>query len=347
MPKTLLLILFSFKALAQMTSASFFPNKRGTNPATIAQRKVRMISVSTTADQVSKEQDISATSGNGSKAETSVTVSSLNFFYGGKTTGGAATEFFVDNAIGKKEEKLINSSSEVVLENDIQSSLIGFGFGVNRSFGVAIMRATYEFTADSTYTFNGRTSDYQDDFDAQSMIFRLGYLNTKRFKLGFFVQRSVSTNRSEASDDNSGESSVIGIGIGGKSSKFRADFGHERVISDDTDDNDDLNPMKTYITLETKIWGLVLGYTRTIIEDGYTNVENSLYERLVHENSTGRRSENSFNIAFRSKKGHSLGGSLFYSKTTSTENNVVIGGTEEYDTETLEQGLSIVYGYAF
>jgi hypothetical protein len=333
-----------------MTSASIFPEVKAINPATISQRKIGMYSITSSTDNVIKTQDISLTHGTGAEAKTDIKITTLNLFYGGKGGGGITTEFVMFNSAGNKVDALTRPAESTELENEITSSIMGIGFGITSNFGITILRSLYEFNANNEYSFNGSSNTYEYGYKGSSNIIKLGLLSSGWLNLGIFYEHAFSDNESinEGETQTSTSSSgVLGFGIGTTGQQLRMELNHERIALT-SNEAQDTPPSKTSIIIETRIWGIALGYTGNYIVGGYSGAENSMYQNLVYQNSAGEpRFENLFNFSFGSSKGHSIGGSISLSKIESEEKNVVFVDDAEYTTTTDARGVALKYGYSY
>jgi hypothetical protein len=328
-----------------MTSDSIFPEIRSLNPATLSQRRVRMFSLSSSADKVNKRQDLSSTD----SAESDIKITTLNFFFAGKGGKETTTELVMYNSVGKKVDNL-KGSSETKFTNDISSSDIGLAFSLNKSFGIAVMRSDYIFKANNEYTYAGETQKYEYTYSGYSDILKLGYLYTGKFNFGLYYEHTMSNTDYTLNGkitETVSTSGVIGFGVGLNESNFRCELILEKLTYDSEFEHEN-PPTRSSFTLEVKINGFAFGYTNRYIVNGFRNPENSMYQNLVYQNTAGEpRTENIFNFALRSARGHSFGGSFSFSQLKTDEPGIIYNDGRELSTSTKTEGLSIKYGYAY
>lgn len=355
--KYIIPLFFTAQVHAQMVSASFFPDMKSINPATLNQRSHGQVSFLKGKDSIDKLQV--GDSAYNEKTTWEIEVDTNSFFYGGKAGKGKSwfnPEIqYLKNSGFRKSQYTANSVEPTTTQNDIDFTHMEVGLGIGKYFGISYARQEYNLNYSFKFTIGSNNFEERKNQDIEGSIIRVGgALPLKFLKIAaFYEQASLSEevdefvlmtgiNRYSASR----KASMIGAGIGFESKKFHMEAGYEMILS-----SDDLNGSPTRLsgTIEYKIWKIALGYTGRIYQDGFQSNETLVYNEMVYpEQVNESRLENVFNFAYGASGGILIGGSFSTSKVTAKEKNPYYNASvPPQDTEVESTAYTLKIGYVW
>jgi len=348
--------LISFSAYSQIATNSLFRETKSINPAVISKRPDAVFSIVGKADQVEKGQDLSTSAfGSEAKSDSKVKVTSQDLFYGGKGNG-FTSELFLNNSIGKKDDKITTPFFSNSQSNSVTSQYGHLGLGLGQNFGISMGGIKYSSKGSFEFSNNGTT--YSDNYksDTTAIIPKLGIAYKMLLDWGIFYQRMMmksTTVQNGTEQLNKDKFDIAGGGVGTSSKNFHTEVAFERYVKTNRVTNDGITyrevfPSRAMFSLEF-FWGkLSLGYTGFYYQNGFMNFDNLLFNSLVYaENWEKARLENNFNFSLGSEKGHSFSGSVSFSNLKSSEKNMYAGGETKFPTTTKSMGISVKYAYIF
>lgn len=359
---TKLLLLFSFvlitkKAQAQLAGPSLFSEVKSINPALISNRKQGQYTLIANTGTFEKNQDIDQSQ----EADLNSSISGLSFFRGGKGSGFITTELSIISQTGTREIKF-RGSDPIDFNSDITSSYAQLSFSLGSYLGIGITKQSFLLDQNFYMDFSGSIFDSDEKIDRDSLGIKVGALVPLGImRLGIYyeiasVDQEVSSERPSLPESSiSRQNKIIGIGLGFVTNNFHLEFGVEQFLNpekglleeDSSPDPDPRNRLS--LTIETKLWGLAVGYTGRMYQDGYQDPEDTVINQLIYENSVEDRVEHIINFSLGGSSGLSFGGSFSFSETEGDEINpmepISLGNT--YKTKTKQVGLMAKLGYVW
>ena len=186
-----------------------------------------------------------------------------------------------------------------------EASSTGFGmligFGENFGFGFGLQ--TYEYNINSSFTFGATTYDSTLKQDTTFLDLKPGFRFGKTISLGGFIHIIKQSGDVTFTDPVEGGGTktetlamntmfiIGGFGVGLKGKATNMEFSVERALSTgDSGGSNAVNieqktPMRVSFMIETKIWGIALGYKGSMIDGVFTDIENILQSNLLYPNS--------------------------------------------------------------
>lgn len=349
----ILCLLFSLKASAEISGTSLFKETKSINPAVVSGRRESVISVSGSKEQIAKSQSLNENYGN-SDVKIEVDMNRLTSFYGGKAGGGITTELFIDISSGAKKTSVSSESSESVYSNNIDFALAIYSLSFSKSFGISLGYLKSSFAQNNEGTSGSYTYKIKNKMNTDAILFRAGS-STKIFGLDFGYYGEAFRSQNAMYDDQGEERNQnnidyrAGVAIGSSGPNHLFELAYEKQLFVDTSLGA-YAPQRFSITLETGFGGIVLGYTGRMYIDAYGEIENLMYNNLVYSGNTKTRLQHIFNFSLGREKGSSISGSIYFSKGTNQEDNLLDAGgmdSEKFDTKSEEKGVSLKYSYTF
>ncbi len=337
-----LLFLVSLPTYAQVASGSLFRSMRSENPAVISERPAAAFGASYKIDKVEKTQ---ATTGQITKSESEIDISTASFFYGGKGGGAFTTEISGELGSGEKTDKVTTSGTEETLKTEADLTLLNFAAGFMKNFGVGVIKISNENKQTST------TGNSTNEFDL--MIYTVGFKMNLGLDFGLFYQHApLETGNSQEID-----MSRVGFGVGASSKNFHLEIAYVKNLEDEKEELGGgsgagqnvatHSPAKIMGTFEFKIGRLSLGVTSNYYMEGFFDFNNLIYYTMVMSSNKANRLENTFNFSLGSDKGSSFSAGVTNATVESTESPPTLLSGEKYKTTTDILGFQLSYAYAF
>ena len=174
--KFIIPLLFSSQIHAQMASASFFPDMKSINPATLNQRSHGQVSFLKGKDAIDKLQ--TGDSASNEKTTWEIEVDTNSFFYGGKAGKGKSwfnSEIqYLKNSGFRKSQYTADSVDPTSTQNDIDFTHMEVGLGIGKYFGIAFARQEYTLNYSFKFTIGSNDFEERKNQEIEGTIVRVG-----------------------------------------------------------------------------------------------------------------------------------------------------------------------------
>lgn len=369
---TTMLIYFNY-AHAQMATGSLFKEMRSINPATVSQRPAATFSMVAAMDESKKEQDTSKLYGPGYTASTDGKISSYKAFYGGKNGGILTSEINFDISTGTYEvsdqfPKLNSGGSGVdsQVKSEFDTMFYQVSLGIGNFLGLSIAKFSMNSESTGSTTLDSQSSGVSTVSSAGTTAIdmqkvRLGLRGSLGLDFGLYYDlvndKETTSTSTQQTIDGSGNGKVttkqnkVGLGIGITSKTFHIETFYEKQLENIVTQGDDpktYSPVRYGATIEFIFGGLSIGYTGIFYTQGFTEMDKELTTHVLYPGTLYEdRLENIFNFSLGGSKGHSFGGSAFYSKISAEKKYDNSGTDTLFPTTVTAKGASLNYSYAF
>lgn len=351
------LLFLCVEAQAQLAASSLFSEVKSINPALISSRRQGQYTFIASSDSYEKNQEISEDK----EAILDSKISGVSFFRGGKSSGFITTELSLITQSGNREIK-ISEPDPVNMDSDINFTYAQLAFSLGRYIGMGITKQ--DFLLDQKFAMNFGGTDYNSDEEIKrsslglkiGALIPIGAIRASVYYEVVSVTQEVKSERPALPESSTNpQNKFIGIGLGYVSSNFHFEVGLEQFLNPEKglqepeEDPEPSSRNRLSLTLESKLYGLTLGYTGRIYEDGYLDPEQTVVNQLIYGNSLEDRTEHIINFSLGGSSGLSLGGSITYSETEGEEISPIEPAAlnRKYKTKTTQMGAMVKLGYVW
>lgn len=358
-----------------MASASLFREMKSINPATISRRPAAAFSMLLSMDKSKKVQDTSSLYGPGFTASTEGKISAYRVYYGGKGGKGRGvitSEIIAEVSTGEfsNNDQFPRTSSggngvDSKMKSKFDTTFFQTSFSLFKFLGIGFAKYSMEGQDSGTVTLDSETNGVSTiiqtgttKIDMQQI--RLGLRGNIGLDYGLYFdllnsqdldQKSSLQTETPSAGKVTSKRNKAGIGLGYSSKKFHLEGFYEKQLKDVTTqglNSKTYSPVRYGVTIEMKLGSLSLGYTGLIYSQGFVEIDKELNMQVLFPGSLYEdRVENIFNFSFGGKKGHSFGGSAFYSQVNAQLKYENSGTENLFPTTITAMGASLKYSYAF
>jgi len=354
-------LLMSSPAHSQMAAASLFSEMKSINPAVVGGRTFGQYTFIGNSDKYEKSQVINESEN--SKLDSKIT--GFSAFRGGKKGGFITTEASFILQSGSRSLLIEGGADNFDISSDVTFYQIQVAVAFWNFLGLQFTKQDFEL--EQKFIFDqGATGDdviiSNENITRDSLGVKIGLslpLGPLRFSTYYEIMSAdqvvISTRPSLPAGSSSPNGRFVGVGVGLLTKAFHFEVAVERFMNPELGLQEEATapapePRNRLTgTIEAKVFGVAVGYTGRLYQEGYRDQDQTVVNQLIYGNSLEDRIEHNVNFSLSKDKGFAFGGSLIYSKVTGEEQSPIEPASlkQNYPTESKQVGFMIKLGYVW